>query len=295
MSEPVVDTWVTTPSKPVSTRADAACLVHIYPTGKGMGSRYELDDESITIGRSPSCDICADDHSVSRRHAAIEATENGYRIVDLKSTNGTFVNDEPVTSRELRDGDYVRIGNFIFRFLMGGNVEAEYHEEIYRLTILDGLTEAHNKRYLLEFLDRELARSMRHRRPLAVVIFDVDHFKRINDDFGHLIGDFALRELIGRIRREIRRDELLARYGGEEFVAVLPETTVDSAVQFAERIRKLVSQSPMHIEGLHIQLTISLGVAATKGDEKLTSLELLQQADQNLLRAKRLGRNCVVS
>ena len=110
------------------------------------------------VGRGEDCDLQIPDHSVSRRHVQIDRTERGYSISDLQSTNGTFVNDQPAAATPLHDGDYVRIGNNIFRFLSGGNVEAEYHEEIYRLTIMDGLTQIHNQRYLLDFLDREIAR-----------------------------------------------------------------------------------------------------------------------------------------
>src|SRR5207247_11150600 len=129
---------------------------------------------------------CITDHSGSRRHARIELRADGFYAVDLESTNGTFVNDVPGAAGRLKDGDYLRAGNCIYRFLAGGNVEAEYHEEIYRLTIIDALTEIHNKRYLLEFLERELARTTRYRRPLALILFDLDLFKKVNDEFGHL-------------------------------------------------------------------------------------------------------------
>src|SRR6478736_2508647 len=188
------ETWVTAPERPVSTTRRDACVVHIYPTGPGMGTRYPLSDTPMVIGRASDCDIRINDHSVSRRHARIQPGPDGYYAVDLQSTNGTFVNDTPASMFKLKDGDYLRVGNCIYRFLVGGNVEADYHEEIYRLTIIDGLTEIHNKRYLLEFLDRELARSERYRRPLAILLFDIDHFKSINDRMGHLGGDVMLRE-----------------------------------------------------------------------------------------------------
>src|SRR5262249_7485101 len=149
---------------------------------------------------------------------------------------------------DLQDGDTLRIGICMFRFLTGSNLEAEYHEEIYRLTILDALTEVHNKRYLLDFLDRELARASRHRRPMTLILFDLDHFKRVNDEFGHLCGDHTLRELAARVRSAIRRDELLARYGGEEFAVVLPESGVEDALGVAERIRAAVEAGPFEYD-----------------------------------------------
>jgi diguanylate cyclase (GGDEF)-like protein len=290
----VTETWVTAPKRPVSATSRDACLVHIYPTSLGMGSRYPLGDSPVVVGRGTDCEIRINDHSVSRRHARIQPEGNGYTAVDLQSTNGTYVNDVPVAVCKLKDGDYLRIGNCIYRFLAGGNVEAEYHEEIYRLTIIDGLTEIYNKRYLMEFLERELSRSLRYHRPLALVLFDIDLFKAINDEYGHLGGDFALRELSARVRGAVRKEELFARYGGEEFAVVLVETDLEGAVTMAERLRILVDQQLFQYENKSFHVTISLGVAATTGDEPtLTALELLQRADDKLYQAKREGRNRV--
>src|SRR5687768_10190794 len=231
----VTETWVTVPERPISITNRTACLVHIYPTGPGMGTRYSLGENPLVIGRGNDCEILINDHSVSRRHARIQPGADGYYAVDLQSTNGTYINDIPASMYKLKDGDYLRVGNCIYRFLMGGNVETEYHEEIYRLTIIDGLTEIHNKRYLMEFLDRELARSCRHSRPLSLIMIDIDRFKAINDQFGHLGGDFTLRELAVRMKGNIRKEELFARYGGEEFAVVLPETTLDGALVVTDR------------------------------------------------------------
>jgi diguanylate cyclase (GGDEF)-like protein len=293
--ERVTETWVTVPERPVSMTNRNACLVHIYPTGPGMGSRYTLADTPLVIGRGSDCDIRINDHSVSRRHARLQPGADGYYAVDLQSTNGTFVNDTPASMQKLKDGDYLRVGNAIYRFLGGGNVETEYHEEIYRLTIIDALTDIHNKRYLLEFLDRELARSGRYARPLSLVLFDIDRFRMINEELGHLGGDFTLRELAGRIKGNVRKEELFARYGGEEFAVVLPETTRDGAVSLGERLRTVVAATPFHFEDRSYHVTISLGVATTSGDETMTPATLIRQADEKLYQAKREGRNRVVS
>src|SRR5262245_39550756 len=292
--EKVTETWVTAPERPVSVTNRSACLVHIYPTGPGMGTRYPLADRPLVIGRGNDCEIRINDHSVSRRHARIQPGADGYYAVDLQSTNGTFVNDVPASICKLKDGDYLRVGNCIYRFLAGGNVEAEYHEEIYRLTIIDALTDIHNKRYLLEFLDRELARSARYGRPLALVLFDIDYFKKVNDEMGHLGGDFTLRELAACVKRGIRKEELFARYGGEEFAVVLPETDRNGALHAAERIRTLVAEQPFQYEGKGFEVTVSLGVATTAGEEALTPTQLIRQADEKLYQAKNDGRNRVM-
>jgi len=293
--EKASETLTTRPQLPLVGTNRNACLVHIYPTGPGMGTRYTLGDGPITLGRGSDCDICIHDNSVSRRHARIESGEDGFFADDLQSTNGTYVNDVSASMYKLHDGDYLRVGNCIYRFLMGGNVEAEYHEEIYRLTIIDALTEVPNKRFLMEFLDRELARSCRYNRPLALVLFDVDHFKLINDDLGHLGGDFALRELAGRIKGNIRKEELFARYGGEEFVIILPETGPEHAIELGERLRLLIASEPFRYEGRPFQVTISLGVAAISGEANFTPRELIALADEKLYEAKRQGRNRVVA
>ena len=272
-------------------RVTDACLVFIYPTGPHMGARYVLK-ESAVVGRTDNCQVRNTDASVSRAHARLDCREDGYHVTDLGSTNGTFVNNAPVTEARLSDGDYLRIGNCIYRFLEGGNIEAEYHEEIYRLTVQDGLTGLHNRRSLTEFLDRELSRAERHSRPLALALFDIDRFKSVNDGFGHLAGDTILRELAALLRPVVRKDELLARYGGEEFAMVLPETPVESAVKACERLRQTVAEHYFEYDGRPIPVTVSIGVAVN-GPAADTPERLLRAADTKLYQAKAAGRNRV--
>ena len=214
-------------------------------------------------------------------------------VEDLGSTNGSYVNDVPVQKSALRDSDFVKIGAAIFKFLTGSGIEASYHEEIYRMTIVDGLTGAHNKRYFLEFLEREIARCARYRRPLSLLMFDIDHFKSINDAHGHLTGDFVLREMSRRLLGRIRREELLARYGGEEFAAVLPETDNNGAKIFGEQIRRMVGDDPFEYEGDRFVVTVSVGISTLEGQD-MDAMSFIKLADDNLYRAKREGRNRVI-
>lgn len=297
MSERSLDTLVTTRKELLQSGGSEACLVHIYPTGPAMGKRSPLGIAPLYLGRGEDNDIRIQDSSVSRRHAVVQPTAEGYQVADLGSTNGTFINDVQVDRPTIiRDRSYLRVGNCIYKFLTGGNIEADYHEEIYRLTITDGLTEINNHRFLIDFLDRELARSIRHERPLSVVMFDLDRFKSVNDTYGHLCGDYVLRELSQRIRKFVRREDLFARYGGEEFAIVLVETGMPMAIDAAERIRKTVADTPFKFDGASLDLTVSLGVASTQGGEAgLTPMELLKRSDTLLYKAKQSGRNCVVS
>ncbi|MCA9664491.1 MAG: GGDEF domain-containing protein [Myxococcales bacterium] len=280
--------------KPPQVTDKAACLVWIYPPGPDMGRRYTLSRRRQIIGRGSDCDIVLDLDSVSRQHCRVEKRAGTTIVVkDLDSTNGTYVNEIQIKEKPLDSGDLVGVGNAIFKFLAGGNVESSYHEAIYRMTIIDGLTEAHNKRYLKDFLERELARSVRYGRPLSLVMFDLDHFKRINDTHGHLTGDHVLRELARRLHSRIRKEELLARYGGEEFAVVLPEAGHGGAIKFAEQLRKLVKAEPFEFEGDVIPVTVSVGVATIEGDS-IDVAEFIRRADRNLYRAKESGRDCVV-
>ena len=296
MNDRTTDTLVTAPARGLTAGRLDACLIHIYPTGLSIGHRYPLGATSLVLGRGEACEIRIQDNSVSRRHAQIEPHTDGYVVQDLGSTNGTFVNDVATAApRRLRDGDYLRVGNCIYRFLTGGNIETEYHEEIYRLTIIDGLTRMHNQRYALEFLDREVSRSARHKRPLSVLLFDIDKFKLVNDQHGHLCGDYVLRELSERLRPGVRREDLMARYGGEEFAQVLVESDQTQALAAAERVRRTVADAPFRFEDRELAVTVSVGVATTCGDGAMTPTGLLRAADDKLYEAKRAGRNRVVA
>ena len=294
--EKMIDTIIRKGTGPVSANRDA-CLVHIYPTGPSMGTRHVLTDKPIIIGRGEDCDIRVLDTSVSRRHVRLEKIGAEYYVLDMQSTNGSYVNDRQSLPGEpipMRDGDYLRVGNCIFRYLASGNVEADYHEEIYRLTIIDALTQISNKRFLDEFLEREVLRTVRHNRPLSLLLFDIDRFKQVNDDLGHLAGDFTLREMAACVKRVVRREDLFARYGGEEFALVLIETGLPDALQAAERVRSLVEAHTFRFDEKVFKLTVSLGVAECPLDGTATPRELMRRADENMYAAKRGGRNKVI-
>ena len=267
-----------------------ACLVVIY--GAELGKKYNLNSTSLVIGRSSKCDIQIDQESISRNHSKIVNTGKSILVRDLGSTNGTYVNDEPIDEYVLRDGDLIKIGRTIFKFLTGGNIENAYHEEIYRLTTIDGLTQIFNKRYFLETLEREIARSQCYRRALSLVMFDIDHFKKINDSFGHLAGDYVLKHLASTVKTKIRREDLFARYGGEEFAIVLPEIDGANSRPFAEKIRQIVEKDDFRFKNARIQVTISMGVGSID-DELTDAATLIKRADDRLYEAKSAGRNRV--
>lgn len=274
------------------TVSTESCLVEIH--GPELGKKFALDDEEFTIGRDVKNNIVIDLDNVSRRHAMVTSREAKYFVKDLNSTNGTYLNDEEIREEQpLRTGDLIKVGGAIFKFLTGSNIETQYHEEIYTLTICDGLTQIFNKRYFLEFLEREMGRCHRYNRALSLIMFDIDHFKVINDSNGHLAGDYVLRELAALIKPRVRKEECLARYGGEEFAVVQPEAGAENTRKFAEKIRKMVEDHRFVFEGKDIKVTISLGVGDLTGDMTET-LQFIKVADANLYKAKKSGRNRVV-
>jgi len=267
------------------------CLVSIY--GPNLGRRWSLDRDEVVIGREAGCDILVPIDTVSRRHCAVRRSAGGFVLADLGSTNGTAVNDDALPAHEdrvLRSGDRIRVGSAIFKFLRGGDVESLYHEEIYRTMIVDGLTGAHNRRFLTEFVEREMARWVRHGRPVSLLLFDVDHFKRVNDDHGHLTGDHVLREVAKLAREQVRREDCFARFGGEEFAVVLTETGLAAARIFAERLRQRIETHDFLAGGERIAVTISVGLAAM-GPETRELADFLAAADAQLYEAKTSGRN----
>jgi diguanylate cyclase (GGDEF)-like protein len=275
----------------ITRRKKDACIVVIY--GAELGRKYNIEGREMTIGRATVNDICVSQDSVSRTHATITGDESGVKIRDNESTNGTYVNDHKVGEAYLKDGDLIKVGRSIFKFLTGDNIESSYHEEIYRLSTVDGLTQIFNKRYFTDTLERELSRARRYARPLALMMFDIDHFKRCNDTYGHRAGDHVLRQMAELVRDRSRKVDVVARYGGEEFAVILPEIDLQGAARFGETVRALVEGTRFVFEGRHIPLAISIGVAEV-GTLVATADELIQSADSRLYRAKQTGRNRVV-
>lgn len=269
------------------------CLVQIYPADVIDGMLL-LEKSTVTVGREFRCDLSLEDASVSRRHAEFHRTGAAYEVVDLNSTNGTLVNGELVTSRELRSGDCIKVGCYLFKFLSAGSIEAAYHETVYSAMTIDALTGAFNKSYLLDNLRREIVRCQRRQRPLAVVMSDIDRFKLVNDTHGHLVGDEVLKEFGARISKVCREDELFARYGGEEFSLVLPETSLAEAMNTGERCRQAVADEPFETNAGPLTITASFGVAILDDDRAVEPETLINEADQRLYQAKNSGRNRVV-
>jgi two-component system, cell cycle response regulator len=271
--------------------SEDACLILIYG-GSDLGKRFPLLHDT-TIGRDTSNDLCIDMSFVSRQHARVTRRDSLWFIEDLGSRNGTQINGIPVQGVvRLDNGDQIKVGGAIFKYIAGGNVEALFHEEIYRMTIFDGLTKVHNKRYLLDFLEREIARARRYSSPLSMAMLDIDHFKLLNDTYGHPAGDHVLERVAAVIGTQVRREQLLARYGGEEFALVLPELDPAQVLAFCESARQRVATERYEFAEKSLTVTVSIGAAILGG--RMDRDELIQAADAQLYEAKRAGRNRVM-
>jgi diguanylate cyclase (GGDEF)-like protein len=294
MSDETIVTIVNTKPEELGAprRHKDACLIVIY--GQDLGRKYNIVGHELRIGRAAVNDICIAQDAVSREHAILVVDDHGVKVSDNESTNGTYVNDNKVREVYLRDGDLLKVGRSIFKFLSGDNIESSYHEEVFRLSTTDGLTQVFNRRYFSETLEREVNRARRYKRPLALVIFDIDHFKKTNDTHGHRAGDYVLRRVADLVSQRARRVDVVARYGGEEFVIILPEIDLASSLGFAEDVRAMVEAEEVIFEGTTIPVRVSVGVASL--DEGCDSGDdLLKLADRRLFRAKETGRNRVVA
>ena len=290
--ESEIKTRVTPFSEPEIPEDGQDCLVVIYaPSSNQLGKRFSLDEGVMRIGRGMENDVVLHSDSVSRRHARVEVRAGSYHLVDTHSTNGTYVNDELVDDKALGRGDQIKIGDTILKFLSGADLESQYHETIYRMTIMDGLTGVHNKRYFIEQLDREISRASRHERPLSMVMADIDHFKAVNDEFGHLAGDHVLKEVAQLAKTRLRPDDVLARYGGEELAIILPETELGGGLLIADELRRMIATSSFVFEDEDIDVTVSCGVAQLAPGWR--SYDFVKAADARLYEAKRAGRNRV--
>ena len=273
----------------------APCLVMIR--GPQLGWRIQLASGETTLGRGSRCAVVVPLDGVSRQHCAFNVMSKSAAIRDLGSKNGTWVNGERIEPHRdvaLSNGAVIHAGDASFKFIAHSDAEASYHEAVYKMLTEDALTGAKNRRFLMDVLEREVAREHRGETGLALLLADVDAFKRINDEAGHVFGDFVLREVATLIARQARRTDCLARYGGDEFAVVLTECTRSGAEIFAERLRGQVEQTRFELDGRSFPVTLSIGVAIWR-PEIGTAEAFVNAADVALYAGKTAGKNRVAS
>ena len=286
--------------QPVQKKDTEPCLVQY--NGTALGKRYVLSGESLKVGRSVDADVTIGESSVSRIHARISHVGDQITLEDTGSANGTFINDEKVVgSMPLKDQDMVRLGGVILKFFSSGNMDGYVQDKIYRMATIDAGTDIFNKQYLLDALESEFQASKSSGRNLSIIYYDLDHFKKVNDTYGHNAGDQVLREGSDLVKGLVRKDDILGRFGGEEFVIILPNTDARTAYDLAERIRKSMEAYTFQLDVTspdgqkqvvaHKQ-TFSVGVSQLSPDMSAAK-ELMESADKKLYTSKQSGRNRV--
>jgi two-component system cell cycle response regulator len=278
----------------IKSARDRAYLIVL--AGESVGAMFRIEEGESLIGRTSTAKIRLSDDGISRRHARLVQRGSDVLIEDLQSANGTAVNDEPLTfMRALRDGDKIRVGSTtILKFTYHDRLEETFQQKMYEAALRDGLTKAFNKQHFLDRLESELAFARRHRTNLSLVMFDVDHFKVVNDTHGHLCGDYVLARLGKLGQAQVRTEDLFARYGGEEFAIICRGVEGPKAAIFAERVRAVVGTAPFEYENVRLSITISLGVANFPDVPAEKVDDLIEAADEALYEAKRTGRNRVI-
>jgi len=214
-------------------------------------------------------------------------------FMDVGSTNGTLLNDAELSGIvELRTGDRIQVGGTIFKYLSASDLEAALHEQIFSNATTDALTGLRSKRHLMDELGREFSRACRYNRTFSLLMIDIDHFKSVNDRYGHQVGDIALRAVAGTLLACLPTDSLAARYGGEEFVVLLLETKLEDALAIAERIRQATAELSVSYREVRLGVTVSIGCAEYSHEDE-SELRLFERADQRMYAAKHAGRNSV--
>ena len=264
----------------------------IVIAGPNVGEMYRLPRGEATVGRGSDATIHLPDNEISRLHAKIINRGETVIVADNNSTNGTFVNGHQVRFHALQDGDKIQIGTTtILKFSYHDALEEKFQRQMLESALRDGLTGAFNKKYFSERLTDEVAFSLRHGTPVALMLFDIDHFKPVNDTHGHLSGYSVLATFAERVSSMIRREDVFARYGGEEFAVLSRGLDIPSARSFAERIRQLIADYEFVFDDAAIPITVSVGVAGMPELTVEQPTDLVAAADQALYAAKRNGRN----
>ncbi|HEY8357153.1 MAG TPA: GGDEF domain-containing protein [Ramlibacter sp.] len=269
-----------------------ACLLVVG--GEFNGSIFDLAPGENAVGRNPECAISLDVDGVSRRHCVVSVSQDEVAVTDLGSANGTYLNDRKIEATTvLKRGDVIKISTSALKYLPAGDPDRLTYDKLRAEATTDGLTQCVNKAHFHQLLAGAVKKCKVTGRPLTLAVFDLDHFKKLNDGHGHDAGDFVLSEMARLIRETgLRAGDVFARYGGEEFCILLPDTNLDQGRDAAERIRQSIERHAFIYDGQRLAVTASIGVA-DHGDGVATATDLFKRADAAVYRSKQQGRNRV--
>lgn len=267
-------------------------------SGSQIGRSFPIVHEEFMIGRATNCDLSIEDDLVSRHHCKITLRPDGAELIDLGSTNGTLVNGRKIEKvTKLQEGDQIQVGAVtILKYHLQEEVEAKFFSQLFDAATRDFLTNAYNKKFFIERLQDEFSFAHRHGRNLSVLVLDIDHFKSVNDTYGHLAGDIAIKKVAHHIMTHTRKDDIVARFGGEEFVVLMRDVSSQQAQHLAEQLRQGISSLELKANNKTFRLTVSVGVATLSSQNKAEFVRfdrLIEQADKKLYEAKTSGRNQV--
>ena len=263
--------------------------------GEGIGRFIKLDRDEHIIGRDPKlADIFFLDDTISKQHARVCIRDGAVVIQDLGSSNGTFVDGDEVDEAVLRDGARVVLGqSTVLTLTFQDELGEQFQQKMYESSTRDQLTGAYNKATFFDLINSEMHFALRHRTNYCIVMLDIDHFKNINDTYGHVAGDEILAQVADVIGGVTRDESLFVRYGGEEFIVGERDADLGTGAVVAERIRKAIGEHGFETSAGTIDVTVSLGVADLTTIDELDGLRLVEAADSALYEAKEGGRNRV--
>jgi diguanylate cyclase (GGDEF)-like protein len=271
---------------------DRAYLIVL--AGSHVGEMFKITRGEVVIGRGRRADVRLIDEGVSRLHAKIRVDGEKLFVDDLGSRNGTYVNGSQIKQQVLADGDKIQVGRTtILKFTYHDEFDESFQRQMYDSALRDSLTGTYNKRYFTDRLENEFRFALRHSTPLTLMLLDLDHFKKVNDTYGHPAGDHVLIEFAKAVAASIRNEDVFARYGGEEFAIISRSIPLAVATKVAERIRSLVERMDPEYDGQVIPVTTSIGVASVDEMRAEEPEDMVTAADRALYWAKAQGRNRV--
>lgn len=277
----------------VPTLPERAVLLRM--DGVQAGQIVGLEQWPFTVGRHPTNQLRVDEDSISRFHARIVRAGDDYMVEDMGSRNGVFVGGKRVTRAKLDHDCWLQFGPRVsFRFSLTDVREERLLRKLYESSTRDALTGAYNRLHFEERLRSEVAYATRHRAQASLVLIDLDHFKRVNDTYGHPAGDAVLKAASAACMRALRTEDVFARFGGEEFAVVLRNIELKGAARLGDRLRAAVSNELIEFDGQQIKVTLSAGAASLADCQSPSADELVSIADRRLYVAKQQGRNRIV-
>ena len=262
--------------------------------GKDSGNRYKIKQGTTTLGRSREADIVLDDDRVSRIHCALEWKGDQIIIEDRGSTNGTYVDSKKVKRAHLRRGAPLQVGQSVMKVEFKNEAEIRLEDSLTKNASIDVLTGALNRRFFMKRAAEEIAYARRHKKTVAFIMMDIDHFKQVNDTYGHQMGDAVLNQFAAIVNQVKRTEDVFARYGGEEFIIMPRGENNEKGMHLqCERIRKDVENFRFHFGEEQVRITVSLGFYLKEADSTvgLSLMDLISEADKALYLAKERGRN----